>query len=256
MNRLWILAVGTGLAVLGLLPASGQVEQKGKISADRLDALDKRGFFPPAFKAAVHGLVDTQREWQAVTDEKAKLNKDLPGLQHQAAEAQAQAVALRQELAKYDHPEENDFALLQARMNDSAAKPQDKIILAQAYVWTYPASSHEAEAMRFLQQVQKNLADQAESEKEAEAARVAAHAKLVQRAQARDLSPAEWRDFLRGMSQDDLIKLMGRPSLQAPDYWIYSGDWTTSATTHNKVGLQINFDAGRVLTVIEKPAQP
>jgi hypothetical protein len=58
------------------------------------------------------------------------------------------------------------------------------------------------------------------------------------------------------MSQDDLIKLMGRPSLQAPDYWIYSGDWTTSATTHNKVGLQINFDAGRVLTVIEKPSQP
>jgi len=256
MNRLLSLALGAGLAVLGSSPAFGQDEEGGKISAERLDVLDKHGLFPPSFKVAVHGLVDTQREWQAVTDEKTKLTQDLPELQRQAAEAEAQAVALRQELAKYDHPEENDFDVLQGRMNDPSAKPQDQITLAQAYVWTYPASPHEAEAMRFLQQIQKKLADQAETEKDAEAARVAAHAKLVQRAQARDLSPAEWRDFLRGMSQDDLIKLMGRPSLQSPDYWIYSGDWTTSATTHNKVGLQINFDAGRVLTVIEKPSAP
>ena len=254
MNRLWILALWAGAVVLGLAPVAGHAD--GKLSTERLDALDRRGYFTPAFKAAVHQLVDTQRELRQVTDEKAKLIKDLPNLQRQAAEAEAQVVALRRELVKYDHPEENDFATLQARINDSAAKPQDLVTLAQAYVWTYPASPHEAEAQQFLQQIQKKLADQAEAEKETEAARVAAHAKLVARAQAKDLNLTEWRDFLRGMSQDDLVKLLGRPTSQSADYWFYSGDWTTNPTTHKKVGLQINFEAGRVLNVDEKPSLP
>jgi hypothetical protein len=254
MNRWLDLFLSAGAATLCLATFPGHAD--GQLSADRLDALDERGYFAPAFKAAVHDLVDTQHELRQLTDEKAKLNKQLPDLQRQAAEAEAQAVALRQELAKYEHPEENDFTALEGRMNDSSAKPEEQIALAQAYVWTYPASPHEAEAQRYLQQVQKEMADRTQAEKDAEAARVAAHARLVQRAQARDLSLGEWRDFLRGMSQDDLVKVIGRPTSQLGDYWIYSGDWTTNATTHQKVGLQINFDAGRVLSVDEKPASP
>jgi len=254
MNRLWILTVSFAAASLGLVPMLGHAD--GNLSPERLDTLDQRGYFTPAFKAAVHDLVDTQHELQDVTAEKDKLTKNLPDLQRQAAEAQAQAVALRGELIKYDHPEENDFEALQNRMNDPAAKLQDQIILAQAYVWTYPASPHEAEAQRFLQQIQKKLADQAEAETETEAARIAAHARLVQRAQARDLSLSEWRDFLQGMSQDDLVKLIGRPTSQSGDYWIYSGEWANNPTTHKKVGLQINFEAGRVLTVVETPSTP
>ena len=107
-----------------------------------------------------------------------------------------------------------------------------------------------------LAQVKKKLADQTQAEKDAEAARAAAHAELVQRAQARTLSLNEWRDFLRDMSQDDLVKLLGRPTSQTGDYWTYSGAWVTDPASHQKVGMEINFNAGRVLSVSEEPPAP
>ena len=141
-------------------------------------------------------------------------------------------------------------------MNDAGAKPEEQIALAQAYVWTYPASPHEGDAQQYLQQVQKKLADQRQAEKDAEAARAAARAELVQRAQAHDLSLGEWRDFLRDMSQDDLVKLLGRPTSQRGDYWIYSGDWIADPATKQKVGMEINFNAGRVISVGQEPRSP
>jgi hypothetical protein len=133
---------------------------------------------------------------------------------------------------------------------------EEQIALAQAYVWTYPASPHESEAEQYLQQTKKKLADQRQAGKDVEAARVAARAKMVQRAQARDLSLGEWREFLRDMSQDDLVKVLGRPTSQRGDYWIYSGEWVLNPATNQKVGLEINFNAGRVLSVDEKPPPP
>src|ERR1035437_5701955 len=115
-------------------------------------------------------------------------------------------------------------------MNDSGAKPEEQLALAQSYVWAYATSPHQAEAQQYLQQVQKKLTDQEQAEKDAEAARVAARAKLVQRVQAKDLSLSEWRDFLRNMSQDDLVKFLGRPTSQRGDYWIYSGAWIVDPT--------------------------
>ncbi len=44
------------------------------------------------------------------------------------------------------------------------------IALAQAYVWTYPASPHAADAQEYLSAGQKKLADQEKAEKDAEAA--------------------------------------------------------------------------------------
>ena len=81
--------------------------------------LDQRGYFTPGFKAAVHDLVNARQALQKASEEQDELAKELPDLQSQAAEAEAKAVALRQELAKYDHPEETDFAALQNRMNDA-----------------------------------------------------------------------------------------------------------------------------------------
>ena len=253
--RAWLpffaMAAATG-AGFASMPAHAD----GQLSAERLDVLDQQGYFTPGFKQAVHDLVDTRHELDAATSEKAQLTKDLPGLQKQAAEAGAQVVALRQELAKYDHPEDNDFAALQSKVNDATAKPAEEIALAQAYVWTYPSSPHEGEAQQYLQKIQTKVAEEQKAEQDAEAARLAAHAKLVQRAQAKDLSLSEWRDLLRDMSQDDLVKLMGHPTSEVGDYWIYSGDWVTNAATHQKAGLQINFNGGRVLTVDEKPSPP
>jgi hypothetical protein len=206
----------------------------------------------------VHELVDSKHALEQARAEQTMLSLDLPDLQKQATETEAKTVALRQQLAKYDHPEENDFVALQKQMNDSGAKLEDQIALAQAYVWTYPASPHESDAQQYLQQVQKQKADLRQAEKDAEAAREAAHAKLVQRAQAHDLNLNEWRDFLRDMSQDDLVKLLGPPTStsEAGNYWIYSGGWILDPTTHQKVGMEINFNGGRELNLDEKPPPP
>jgi len=250
-----VLSLAAGLAALGLTSTPAHADS-GQLSPERLNMLDKAGLFTPGFKAAVHDLVDSKHALEQAKAEREKLNHDLPDLQKEATEAEAKAVALRQELAKYEHPEETDFDALQKKMNDADAKPEEQIALAQAYVWTYPASPHESEAQQYLQQVRKKLADQQQAEKEAVLARAAAHAKLVQRAQARDLSLAEWRDFLRDMSQDDLVKLIGRPTSQVNDYWIYAGEWIVDPATKQKAGMEINFNAGRVLSVIEQPHSP
>ncbi len=55
--------------------------------------------------------------------------------------------------------------------------------------------------------------------------REAAHADLIRRAQAHNLSLGEWRELLRGMSQDDLVRLFGQPSTKQDDYWFYDGEW-------------------------------
>jgi hypothetical protein len=255
MNRRILLPNLAALGVLCLTATPGKADGQ-QLSSERLDMVEKMGYFTPGFKAAVHSLVDAKQALEEAKSEKAAYTKELPALQKQATEAQAQAVALRQELAKYDHPDETDFAALQQKINDPATKPDDLIALAQAYAWTYPTSPHAGEAQQYLLETQKAVANAQEAVKEAEAARAAAHAKLVQRAQARDLNLSEWRDFLRDMSQDDLVKLFGRPSSETDGYWIYSGDWIVKNDSGQKVGMQINFSGGRVISVDEKPSTP
>jgi hypothetical protein len=255
MNRAFFILLLAGVTCLCV--TATPVRADARLSPDRIDALDERGYFTPGFKAAVHDLVDAKDELAQVTADKDKLTAALPALEKKAAQAEAEAVALRQELAKYDHPEEIDFDALEARMKDPSAKLGEQIALAQAYLWTYPTSAHLSEVQQDLEQAQKTLADQAETEKQSEASRAAARAALVQRAQAHDLSLAEWRSFLIDMSQDDLVKVIGRPTTQTDDgYWIYTGDWATNPATHQKSGLQLGFNGTRVLTVDAKPSTP
>ncbi|SRR5258707_952759 len=240
-----------GMAGLSLAPVPGRAETE--TTAEQLGHLDQWGWLTPDFKRAVHELVETRQAIVAAKAEENKLSQDLPELQKQAAEAVAKTAALRQELAEYDHTDEADFIQLQKEMNDPGAKPEEQLTLAQAYVWTYATSPHLAEARQYLQQVQKKIADQVQVEKDAEAARVAARTRLVQRAQAHDLNLTEWRDFLRDMSQEDLLKYLGAPRTREPDYWVYSGSWTEDPVTHQKVGIQVTFNAGRVISVAEGP---
>ena len=252
MKRQLSLFVVLANAGFFLALAVGQA-RAGELSSERLDFFDQRGYFTLGFKAAVHELVDTQ---QAIVDAKRdekKLRDQLPGLQKQSSDADAKVTSLQQELAQYDHPEEKDFTALQASMNNASAKPQEQLMLAQAFMWAYPASPHQAEAQQYLQQVQKKMVDQQQAEKEAEAAREAARAKLVQRAQAKDLSLDEWKDFLRDMSQEDLLKYLGPPSLHGDSYWTYTGAWTKDPMTGEKVGLRIDFNGTRVLSVVQGP---
>ncbi|MEJ0001226.1 MAG: hypothetical protein WDO13_19960 [Verrucomicrobiota bacterium] len=237
---------------LALLAAALPARADRQLSPERLDVLDKRGYFTPSFKAAVHDLVETHQALAQAREDQKQLEHDLPDLQRQANEAQAKTVALRQELAKYDHPEENDFTVLEGRLNDPKVRVEDLIALAQAYVWTYPASPHEAQAQQDLALMQKKLADAQQAERDAEAARQAAHAQLVARAQAHELTLDEWRGFLHGMSQDDLVKLLGQPAAQQDNYWYYLGGWVVMPAGTPKAGLEINFEAGRVIAVDAK----
>jgi chromosome segregation ATPase len=228
-----------------------------ELSSERLDMLDQWGCFTPGFKQAVHDLVDAKQGIVSAQKDEADLKTKLPDLQKQADAAEAKAAALQKELNGYENLDESDFTALQKMMNDAGAQPEDQRVLAQAYVWTYPASPHEAEAQQYLQAAEKTIADRAQAEKDAEAARVAARANLIARAEARQLSLAEWRGFLRDMSQEDVLKYLGRPDNFNDDYWTYSGEWTEDPATQQKVGLQINFNAARVISVSEAapPAQ-
>jgi len=225
------------------------------LSPERLDVLDARGVFSPDFKAAVHDLVDTKQNIRDTQAEQKKLNQQLPDLVDQQQKAVAEADALRAELAKYEHPDEVDFTILQSTMKDSSAKTDDQLALAQAFVWTYPTSPHAPEAQQELAQMQKQIATQQQTAKDAEAAREAAHADLIKRAEAKELSLEEWRGFLNDMSQEDLLKYLGQPDKRGDDYWIYSGAWSKDPVTSEKTGLEINFNAGRVQSVDKAPAQ-
>lgn len=227
-----------------------------QLSPEKLDVLDRRGYFTPAFKAAVHDLANTQQALDQAKKEEKKLQGALPALQTQSTAAEAKVASLRQELTKYDHPDELDFVTLQNRMKDAKAKPEEQLVLAQAYVWAYPASPHLAEAQQDLQQVQQKLADRQQAEKDAAAARAAARASLVQRAQAKDLKMSEWNDFLRDMSQEEVVKYIGRPQTYGRDYWLYTGAWSTDPYTGQKVGIQVSFNGTRVNGVSVGPVAP
>ena len=231
-------------------------EPLSQLSPEKLNVLDRRGYFTPAFKAAVHDLVNIQQALDQVKKEQKKLQAALPALQTQSTAAEAKVTSLRQELAKYDHPDELDFVALQNRMKDPKAKPEEQMASAQAYVWAYPTSPHSAEAQQDLQQLQQKLADRQQAEKDAAAARAAARASLMQRAQAKDLKVSEWNDFLRNMSQEEVVKYIGRPQTYGQDYWLYAGAWSTDPYTGQKVGIVVSFNGTRVNGVSVGPPAP
>ncbi len=243
-----------GLGALTLVPLPLCADQVKHLSPDRIDVLDQRGVFKPEFKSAIHALVDALQQTRDAEAEQKKIELELPALNDQVQQAEAKAAALRRELAKYEHTDEGDFAALQARMSDATAKPEEQLALAQAYIWTYPASPHAGHAQQYLQQVQKKIADALQAAKDAQAARAAAQAKLVEGAEARNLSLSDWRDFLRDMSQADLLKYIGQPNSRQGDDWIYSGEWVIDPALNHKAGMDVNFNGGRVFRVDELPS--
>ena len=98
-----------------------------QLSADRLNRLDERGYFTPAFKSATYDLVNARHAVLRAKREKESFAAALPELQKQSTEAAAQTVRLRKELELYTHPEEADFDALQSAMRfncaDSACVP-------------------------------------------------------------------------------------------------------------------------------------
>jgi len=269
-----------GLAVM-MLPNAAHADGP-KLSPQRLDLLDRRGYFTPAFKQAVHDMVNAKQSVVEARTEQQKLNGELPDLQRQVAEAEGKVQGLQKQLSDLDHVDESDFAELQKTMgqasngDDLQKQLADAVHItqseftdlkkhiseadgllttqkseAQAYIWAYPTSPHQSEAQKDLQDVQKKIAAHAQALADAQTARETAHTKLVQRAQARDLSIAEWRDFLLNMSKEELVKFLGVAQSGNTDEWIYSGAYTEDAATHQKVGLVVNFNGGRVVNVTQ-----
>jgi hypothetical protein len=219
------------------------------LSASQIETLQNWGWVTPEFQGAATKLIDARQSGQTAQDEVDKLTADRPGLEKSVAEEDGKVAQLKADLARYDHPDETDFTALQDAMKNTTAKTEDQEALAQAYVWTYPASPHAAEAEHDLQQLEKKIADQVQTTREDEAAKLAAQAKLLQRVQAHNLSLAEWRAFLQDKSEAEVTQYLGQPSSQKGEYLIYSGSWTTDPSTGQKAGLQLNFNGGRVLSV-------
>ncbi len=234
----------------GPMPARADASQ---LSPERFDWFDQRGYFTPAFKAAIHDLVATRQAVEQAKIDERQLTKNLPDLKKQVTEAEAKVADLRVELAKYDQTDESDFTALQNAMKDSKAKPGDQLALAQAYVWGYPTSSHQAEAQQDVQTLQKKIAELLQAAKDDAAAKLAKREDTIKRAQAHQLSLDEWKGFLMDMSQQDVLKYMGHPQSAGADFWVFRGDWTTDPITLQKVGLMVSFNGTRVNVVTEAP---
>jgi hypothetical protein len=242
------------MATLPLLILTARADSR--FSPERLNQLDKLGAFPPEFKKAVHDYVNVKQALVDTANEEKKLRAQLPVLAQQTVAAQAKLDGLQQQLLEYNHTDESDFTLLQKKMNDAQAKPEEQLQLAQVFVWSYPTSPHQPQAQLFLQQVQKVIADRLQAEKDAEAASAAARALLLQRVQARALSLDEWKAFLANMVETDVIKYLGPPPQQNGYYWIYPEPWALVPDDNQKVGLRINFNGGRVVGVAGEAVTP
>ena len=236
-----------------LLPLAARGDNT--LSASQIAVLQRRGWITPQFETAARSLIDAKESAQQSQAGQATLQAQQPALEKSVEAEDAQVAQLKAELARYEHPDETDFTTLQDAMKNPHVSLNDQLALAQAYVWTYPAGPHTPEATHDLQQLEVKIADQAQAASNAEAARLAAQAKLLQRVQARSLSLAEWVAFLQGKSQGEVTQYLGEPSSRQNEYWIYSGAWTTDPDTGQKAGLQLNFNGGRVLSVAIAPTQ-
>jgi len=238
------------LATLLLAPLISRGDDKNDLlTVSQIKTMQKRGWITPQFEAAARELIDAKETLKTADGDRTKLELTVPGLEKTAKTEDARVARLKDELAHYDHPDETDFAALQSAMKNPAAKVEDQMALAQAYVWTYPGSAHMGEAEQDLQQLQKKIADQVQAANDAAAAQTAAQLKLLQRVKAHDLDLGEWRAFLQDKSQDEVEQYLGAPTSKADDYWTYSGAWTIDPATNQKAGLQLTFNGGRVLSV-------
>ncbi len=239
----------------GLMLAPAPVRADGELSTKNLDVVDQWGWFTPGFKTEVHELVETKQAAVIARQEDKDIEATLPDLRKQVTDTQAKVDLLKQQLAEYDHADQTEFVQLQKLAGDASAKPEDVRIAAQAYLWAYLTSPHQADAQQILQTVQKKIADQIQADKDAATAKAAARVLLLQRVQAKQLSLSEWRDFLRDLSQEDVIKYLGRPTSGTVDQWTYIGEWTEDPETNQKIGLQIDFNAARVNNVHQAAAR-
>lgn len=235
------------LACAALLPLTARADDL--FSASEIEVMQHRGWVTPGFEAAARKLIDAKQGARDADADAAKLKAQQPALEKSVAAEDAKVAELKADLARYDHPDETDFTALQEAMKNPTAKPGDQVALAQAYVWTYPASAHAAEAEHDLQQLEKKIADQVQAVKETEAAQLVAQATLLRRVQAHDLNLGEWRAFLQDKSRAEVVQYLGQPSSREDEYWIYTGTWTTDPETGQKTGLRLNFNGGRVLSV-------
>lgn len=253
MRRPCLLLIGVALAGGILAFAPCRAVDVIDYSPDQLNFMDDWGVFPVEFKGSMENLFETNKAIIQANEDEAKLKLKLPDYQKKAAAAQAKADEIRRELAEYQHTDETDFVELQKEMNDPNSKLEDLIKLAQEYVWAYSTSPHQAQAQQYLQQFQEKQANESQAEKDAEAARAAARAKLLERIKARDLSLEEWTNFLFNLSEVEVMSYIGPPDSTQDDYWLYTGDYTVSPKTQQKIGLRLNFNAGRVITVLALP---
>ena len=217
--------------------------------ADRIDYLNTHGYITPRCRSALVDLVHARESLDQARADQQRLEGNLPTLRAQADATSAQTESLKKELAHYEHPEDDDFIALQAAAKNPASSLEEKLDLAQAFIWSYPADPRQAEAEQDLQQWQKQLATRQLAAADAATVQIWAHDQFLKRAMEHYLSLGEWQVFLAQMSQEDLLHYLGPPQLRTSDSWTYRGEWTWDPATRTRAGMLITFNGTRVLRV-------
>ena len=239
----------TALFLLAMGTVARAADSGLPLSAERINRLDRHGYFTPRCKQALVDLVQTQEALTKGQAEEGQWALKLPSLKAEEQRSAAQVENLRKELTRFAHPEDEDFAALQDAAHDSAAPLEKKLDLAQAFIWSYPTDPRQAEAVQDLQRWQNDLASRRQAIATVAANQEATRMNLLQRVKARDLSLAEWQAFLGEMSQEELLANLGPPQRRGADSWYYPGKWTWDTTTKERAGLLIDFNGTRVSRV-------
>jgi hypothetical protein len=206
-----------------------------------------RGFVPDILIDAVVQNVTTQDRILKLQQLTLDAENAKPELEKQQSAAEEQTAAIKKQLSDLDHADSAALITLQTQVADPNAKLPVKLAAAHQFIWSFPTSSLLPQANAILADLNKQDADEKQ--------RLADDAKkkqerldfLTKGAQEHNLLIEDWREFLRNMTQDEVLLYVGAPTKKSMDgNWFYAGSYTIDPATQQRSGLVIFFNGTRV----------
>jgi len=193
----------------------------------------------------------TKQELDGIASDRDAAKEKVTELQNQIAQAKSDQEQIRNKIEEKKHSDAYVFSQivqLRARGELDSARQQ-----LTAFLSKFPSSSLDALAQAQLQQVNDQMAAQAEQKQQetADAARAAAQARadLLARAAKGEVPLSEMRHALIGKSRAEVSELLGAPSATASDSWNYNQTMIYNPVTNEKHGLTVYFSEGLVQSV-------
>jgi hypothetical protein len=125
-----------------------------------------------------------------------------------------------------------------------------KLALAHQFIWSFPKSTLLPDAGKILSDLEQKKAAADEELANEKASRLQRENFLKAGVAARNLQIQDWREFLKNMSQDDVLFYLGPPKSKAADgTWYYGDNWTIDPGSAQRTGIVLFFNGTRVLNV-------